>query len=156
MHDGESLYSLWEVSIHGCVLLNIFFLQNKMISVLQSPRTERYVYACFSPSPSLSEVMATHSITLAWKIPWKEKPGGLRSMGSRRIGHDWATSLSLFTFMQLEKEMAAHPRALALRIPERMEPGGLPSMGSHRVRNNWSDSWSSSRSSPLSYYSFCM
>ena len=39
--------------------------------------------------------MATHSSTLAWKIPWMEEPGGLQSMGSRRVGYDWATSLSL-------------------------------------------------------------
>ena len=39
--------------------------------------------------------MVPHSTTLAWKIPWTEKPGGLQSMGSLRVGHDWATSLSL-------------------------------------------------------------
>ena len=39
--------------------------------------------------------MATHSSTLAWKIPWREKPGRLQSMGSQRVGQDWATSLSL-------------------------------------------------------------
>ena len=38
--------------------------------------------------------MATHSSTLAWKIPWTEEPGRLQSMGSRRVGHDCATSLS--------------------------------------------------------------
>ena len=38
--------------------------------------------------------MAPHSSTLAWKIPWTEEPGGLQSMGSLRVGHDWATSLS--------------------------------------------------------------
>ena len=43
--------------------------------------------------------MAPHSSTLAWKIPWMEEHGRLWSMGSRRVGHDWATSLSLFTFM---------------------------------------------------------
>ena len=43
--------------------------------------------------------MAPHSSTLAWKIPWKEEPGGLQSMGSLRVGHDRATSLSLLTFM---------------------------------------------------------
>ena len=43
--------------------------------------------------------MASHSSTLAWKIPWTEEPGGLQSMGSRRVGHDWVTSLSLFTFL---------------------------------------------------------
>ena len=36
---------------------------------------------------------ATHSNTLAWKIPWMEEPGRLQSMGSLRVGHDWATSL---------------------------------------------------------------
>ena len=40
----------------------------------------------------------SHSSPLAWKIPWTEEPGGLQSMGLRRVGHDWVTSLSLFTF----------------------------------------------------------
>ena len=47
----------------------------------------------------LEKAMAPHSSTLAWKIPWTEGPGRLQSMGSLRVGHDWATSLSLFTFM---------------------------------------------------------
>ena len=42
--------------------------------------------------------MATHSSILAWRIPWTEEPGGLPSTGSQRVGHDWVTSLSLFTF----------------------------------------------------------
>ena len=37
--------------------------------------------------------MATHSRTIAWKIPWTEEPSRLQSMGSQRVGHDWATSL---------------------------------------------------------------
>ena len=36
------------------------------------------------------KAMATRSSTLAWKIPWGEEPGGLQSMGSRRVGHDWS------------------------------------------------------------------
>ena len=43
----------------------------------------------------LEKEMATHSSTLAWKIPWMEEPGRLQSMGSQRVGHDRATSLSL-------------------------------------------------------------
>ena len=43
----------------------------------------------------LEKEMATHSSTLAWKIPWTEEPGRLQSMGSQRVRHDWATSLSL-------------------------------------------------------------
>ena len=38
--------------------------------------------------------MATYSIMLAWKISWTEEPGRLQSMGSQRVGHDWATSPS--------------------------------------------------------------
>ena len=36
----------------------------------------------------LEKEMATHSSTLAWRIPWTEEPGGLQSMGSQRVGHD--------------------------------------------------------------------
>ena len=83
--------------------------------------------------------MAPHSSTLAWKIPWMEEPGGLQSMGSLRVGHDWATSLSLFHFHALEKEMATYSSVLAWRIPGAGEPSGLMSMGSHRVGHDWSD-----------------
>ena len=53
--------------------------------------------------------MATHSSTFAWKIPWMEEPGGLQSMGSLRVGHDWATSLSLFTFMNWKRKRQPTP-----------------------------------------------
>ena len=43
----------------------------------------------------LEKEMATHSSTLVWKIPWMEETGRLQSMGSQRVGHDWATSLYL-------------------------------------------------------------
>ena len=85
------------------------------------------------------KAMATHSSTLAWKIPWIEEPGRLQSMGSRRVGHDWATLLSLFSFMHWRKKWQPHSTDLAWRIPGMAEPGGLPSMGSHRVGHDWSD-----------------
>ena len=43
----------------------------------------------------LEKETATHSSTLAWKIPWTEEPGRLQSVGSWRAGHDWATSVSV-------------------------------------------------------------
>ena len=43
----------------------------------------------------LEKEMATHSSTLAWRIPWREEPGRLQYMGSQRVWHDWAASLSL-------------------------------------------------------------
>ena len=53
--------------------------------------------------------MVTHSSTLAWKIPWAEEPGRLQSMGSQRVRHDWATSLSLFTFMPWRRKWQPTP-----------------------------------------------
>ena len=76
--------------------------------------------------------MATHSSTLAWKIPWTEEPGGLQSMGS--LGIRRLSDLTFtFHFPALEKEMATRSSVLAWRIPGMGEPGGLLSMGSHRV-----------------------
>ena len=80
----------------------------------------------------MDKAMATHSSTLAWKIPQTEEPGRLQSMGSlSRI------RLSDFTFTfhfhASEKEMATHSSVLAWRIPGTGETGGLPSMGLHRA-----------------------
>ena len=53
--------------------------------------------------------MAPHSSTRAWKVPWTEKPGGLQSMGSRRVRQDSATSLSLFPFMHWRRKWQPIP-----------------------------------------------
>jgi len=53
--------------------------------------------------------MAPYSNTLAWKIPWMEEPGGLLSMESHRVGHDSASSLSLFTFMHWRRQWQPTP-----------------------------------------------
>ena len=53
--------------------------------------------------------MAPHSSTLAWKIPWAEEPGRPQSMGSLRVGHDWATSLSLFTLLHWRRKWQPTP-----------------------------------------------
>ena len=55
------------------------------------------------------KAMAPHSSTLAWKIPWMEEPGRVQSKGSLRIRHDWATSLSLFTFMHWRRKWQPTP-----------------------------------------------
>ena len=55
------------------------------------------------------KAMAPHSRTPAWKIPWTEEPGRLQSTGSRGVGHDWATSFSLFTFMHWRRKWQPTP-----------------------------------------------
>ena len=83
----------------------------------------------------MEKALVTHSSTLAWKLPWTEEPGGLQSMGSLRVEHDFTFTLT-FHFHALEEEMATLSSVLAWRIPGSGDPGGLPSMGSHRVRHN--------------------
>ena len=58
---------------------------------------------------SMEKAVEPHSSTLAWKIPWTEEPGRLQSMGSLRVGHDWATSLSLFSFMHWRRKWQPTP-----------------------------------------------
>ena len=67
--------------------------------------------ACSLPNSLfiLEKAMAPHSSTLAWKIPWTEEPGGLQSMGSLRVGHNWAASLSLFIFMYWRRKWQPTP-----------------------------------------------
>ena len=89
-------------------------------------------------SPTSEKAMAPHSSTLAWKIPWIEEPGRLQSMGSLRVRHDWATSLSLFTLMHWRRKW--HPTPVFL-------PGESQGWGSLvgcrlwgcRVIHDWSD-----------------
>ena len=61
----------------------------------------RYIY--------MEKEMAPHSNTRAWKIPWTEEAGRLQSMWSLRVGHDWVTSLSLFTFMHWRRKWQPTP-----------------------------------------------
>ena len=131
-------------------LTGLIYLLSKGLSGVFSNITVRK-HQFFGTQPSLlsnshictEKAMAPHSSSLAWKIPWTEDPGRLQSMGLLKVGHEWATSLSLFTFTfhfhALEKEMATHSSILAWRIPGSGEPGGLMSMGSHRGGHDWSD-----------------
>ena len=83
--------------------------------------------------------MAPHSSTLALRIPWMEEPGRLQSMRLLRVRHNWATSLSLFTFMHWTRKWQPTPVFLPGESHGRGEPGGLPSTGSHRVGHDWHD-----------------
>ena len=84
----------------------------------------------------MEKEMATHSSVLSWRIPGMGEPGGLLSVGSHRVGHDWS---DLAAAAAVEKETATYSDILAWRTPGMGEPGGLPSMGSHRVGHDWSD-----------------
>ena len=98
-------YVFWGIFL-GLYLLYCSFYQY-MISFLVPWIFFRQVLRLLS---RLSEkAMATHSSTLAWKIPWTEEPGRLQFMGSRRIKHGWGTSLSLFTSVHWRRKWQPTP-----------------------------------------------
>ena len=106
--------------------------QQNRIALCRHCHLSRWFISCFKLSNNSSllwgllehhseKAVAPHSSTLAWKIPWMEEPGRLQSMVSRRVGHDWATSLSLFTFMRWRRKWQPTPVFL---------PGGSQGRGS--------------------------
>ena len=74
-----------------CILNKWTSLVAQMVKLLPT-MWETWVQSLGQEDP-LEKETATHSSILAWKIPWMEEPGGLQSMGSQRVGHDWVTSL---------------------------------------------------------------
>ena len=90
------------------------------------------------PGSRSEKAVAPHSSTLAWKIPWTEDPGRLQSMGSRRVGHDWATSLSLFTFTHWGRQWQPTPVFLPGESQGRGSLVGCRLWG-RRVGNDWND-----------------
>ena len=111
--------------------------------------------------------MASHSSILTWRIPWTEKPGGLQSVGSQRVRHDWATNIH--THIGLPRWLSGKESACQCRryrrcgfdpwvgkspwrrkwqpipvflpgkIPWTEEPGRLQSIGPQRVGHGWAD-----------------
>ena len=81
----------------------------------------------------MEKAMATHSSTLAWKIPWAKEPGRLQSMGSLRVGHDWVTSFSLFTFMHWRRKWQATP----VFLPGESWDGGAWWAAIYGVAQSW-------------------
>ena len=98
-----------------CSMINIGLSLTACISerpIFCIASSSRRLHLFISSCLLVEKAMATHSSTLAWKIPWAEEPGRLQSMGSWRVRHDWATSLSLFTFMHWRKKWQPTPMFL--------------------------------------------
>ena len=107
-------YHIFKINIHiigkyinfshdrSFILIFLSVLKKVVMAVLTFHFTLSYEH--FS-----EKAMAPHSSTLAWKIPWMEEPGRLQSMGSLRVRHHWATSLSLFTFLHWRRKWQPTP-----------------------------------------------
>ena len=87
----------------------------------------------------MEKAVAPHSSTLAWKIPGTGEPGGLQSMGSLGVGHDWATSVSLFTFIHWRRKWQPTPVFSPGESQGRGSLVGCRLCGPSSVGHYWSD-----------------
>ena len=125
----EKISTIWlinsSITSHIYLFVFIFFLVRTFKFSLSLIKTStalanfNYTMQCYHyshhalfrrySSYNSEKTMASHSSTLAWKIPWMEGPGWLQSMGLLRVRHDWATSLWLFTFMHWRRKWQPTP-----------------------------------------------
>jgi len=105
--------TFWKATILFCKMATLYTTPNDGISSsfsTSSPNLLLSVSFIIAILVGVMEkAMAPHSSTLAWKIPWTEEPGRLQSVGSLGVGHDWRTSLSLFTFMHWRRKWQPTP-----------------------------------------------
>ena len=93
--EPKSIY-FWSHLALPCINKTLTLAACRLLQVAQMvknlpARQETRVQSLGWEDP-LEEEMATHSSSLAWRIPWTEEPGVLQSMGSQRVGHDWLTN----------------------------------------------------------------
>ena len=139
---ASSPITSWQVDGEIMETVRVYFLGSKnhcrwWLQPWNEKMLTPWKVSCDQPTQP-EKAMASHSCILTWKIPWMEEPGRLQSMGSLRVGHDWATSLSLFTFTHWSRKWQSIPVFL---------PGESQGQGSmvgcrmelHRVGHDWSD-----------------
>ena len=93
-----SLWVFWSLHVRGWWLQFRALVSPEELSLVAQtvkslPAVRETQVRSLAQEDPLEKEMATHSRIRAWKIPQPEESGGLQSMGSKRVGHDWATSL---------------------------------------------------------------
>ena len=116
-HSSKESISCSVLSLLYCPALIIHtWVRERPLPWLYGPLLARWCL-CFLTHCHLEKAMATHSSALAWRIPWTEEPGGLQSMGSLRVRHDWATSLHFtldLTYFPTENQSSSNFMAVAI------------------------------------------
>ena len=112
--------------ISGCLWIGRVAQMVKRLPTMR----ETWVWPLGREDP-LEKEMTTHSSTLVWKIPWTEEPGRLQSTGLQRVGHNWATSFSLFFFPHESPPRSTSPDMVtwSLLFPFHLTPCGSFSPG---------------------------
>ena len=95
-HLSHHIYVSCQITLSSVEVL-IFYFQLSLVAqrLKHLPGMRETCVRSLVQEDPLEKEMATHSSTFAWRIPWREEPGRLQSMGLHRVGQDWATLLSL-------------------------------------------------------------
>ena len=113
LHVVTKSQTEWATNIFTFKLTNESDTTEHMHMITESPYSWHLIMSvgdyCRHLTLTTEKAMAPHSSTLAWKIQWMEEPGRLQSMGSLRVRHDWATSLSLFIFRHWRRKWQPTP-----------------------------------------------
>ena len=113
LHVVTKSQTEWATNIFTFKLTNESDTTEHMHMITESPYFWHLIMSvgdyCRHLTLTTEKAVAPHSSTLAWKIQWMEEPGRLPSMGSLRVRHDWATSLSLFIFRHWRRKWQPTP-----------------------------------------------
>ena len=97
---GQYQIEYWSLGWHSFYTRHVLLMVHSFPCVAQAIKNLSAMQNIWVQSlgweDPLEKEMATHSSILAWRIPWTEEPGGLQSIGSQRVGHDWVTNTSAF------------------------------------------------------------
>ena len=113
MHNICSLYET--VDCYLTFITPFFFIRTSLVAqmVKRLPTMRETWVQSLGQEDLLEKEMATHSSTLAWRIPWIEEPDRLQSMGSQRVRRDWATERLHFSLLK-KKSQTEQPKTLNL------------------------------------------
>ena len=117
-----------------------FFRKFPMVFPGKIVNPSLYFHSTFYNSQWLPKAMAPHSSTLAWKIPWMEEPGGLLSMGSHKVGHDWcnlaaaAAAAAVSSWLSVQLILGRIPR---LSYSTQTESNGGGEIGCWYQNEDW-------------------
>ena len=120
------------------IYTNIHFSgSSENLVVKNLPAMQETWVLCLGWEDPLGKGVATYSRILAWRVPWTEEPDGLQSMGSQRVGHDWATN----TLLSLEHKLHEDRDFCLLFTVVSLVPGRVPGTSHGRCvchcRKDW-------------------
>ena len=131
----------WDTTYYETFAIDIYLMTSLVAQIIKHlPTMQETRVQPLGREDLLEKEMATHSSILVWKIPWTEEPGRLQSVGSQRVEHDWATSLTHSLKFNIKTEyLRDFPLGLVVKTsPSKVQGAGLiPGWGAKILHALW-------------------